>query len=332
MVICIGQSWKRRGSWETSFSPWPGVQRTRGSSWRLTTRSGPPCSISESCFLLERTGSKASRSTQQHGAYAFRYGNHDPGACCRGFAARTLWLLGYPDQAIKMSQEALTLARQLSHPYTLVLAHYVAARLHHLRGELHPAEEQVEAALTLSTEHGFPVLIAQATVVQGRLLADRGHVNEGIAQLRRGLAAHRATGTVLRRRQYLALLAEAHVKGGQAEEGLSVVSEALATAEMTGEHSYEAELYRLKGELLLRQPAAPEKEAEGCFQQAIAVARRQEARSWELRAVMSLGRFRQRQGKKDDARRMLAEIYGWFTEGFDTRDLREAKALLEELA
>ncbi len=140
---------------------------------------------------------------------------------------------------------------------------------------------------------------------------------------------------------YLALLAEAYGKGGQAEEGLSALSEALAVVDKTGERYYEAELYRLKGELTLKSEvktsqnksqASLESEAEECFLKAIEIARRQQAKSWELRAVISLARLWQQQGKKAEARQMLAEIYGWFTEGFDTADLQEAKALLDELA
>jgi predicted ATPase len=156
-----------------------------------------------------------------------------------------------------------------------------------------------------------------------------------MAQMRQGLAAWRATGAEVFRPHYLALLAEAYGKAGQAEQGLTVLAEALAIVERTGEHWWEAESYRLKGELLLAQageerPAV--KAAEDCFQQALAMARRQQAKSLELRAAMSLARLWQHQEKRAEARQLLAEIYGWFTEGFDTADLQEAKALLEELA
>jgi len=153
-----------------------------------------------------------------------------------------------------------------------------------------------------------------------------------MAQMRQGIAAWRATGAELQRPYYLALLAEAFGKAGQADEGLSVLTEALAAVHKTEERLYEAELYRLKGELLLSLSAENQAEAEACFHKAIDIAQRQSAKSLELRAVMSLSRLLEMQGKTAEARQMLTEIYGWFTEGFDTADLQEAKALLEELS
>ena len=170
---------------------------------------------------------------------------------------------------------------------------------------------------------------------RGWALAQQGQEEEGIAQIRQGLAASRATGARVGWSYWLALLAEVYGKAGQVEEGLPLLAEALPVVDKTGERFYEAELYRLKGELTLQSSAqSPEskvKAAEGCFQKAIEVARQQQAKSLELRAVMSLSRLWQRQGKKDEAHRVLAEIYGWFTEGFDTKDLQEAKMLLQEL-
>ena len=180
--------------------------------------------------------------------------------------------------------------------------------------------------MTLSTEQGFPFFLAVGTQVRGWALAEQGQVQKGIAQMRQGQLPF-----------ILAMLAEAHGKMEQTEEGLAVLAEALATADKTGERYDEAELYRLKGELTLKQSGVrgPEsevqKEAEACSRRAIEVARRQSAKSLELRAVMSLSRLWQSQGKKEEARHLLAEIYNWFTEGFDTKDLQEAKALLESL-
>src|SRR5206468_12247834 len=167
----------------------------------------------------------------------------------------------------------------------------------------------------------------------------QGQVEEGIAQIHQGLAAWRATGTVTALTLYIPLLAEAYGKAGQAAEGLSVLAEALTLVDKTGERVYESELYRLKGELTLQKfqvagskVLTSEPQAESCFRKAVEIARHQQAKSLELRAVMSLAKLWQRQGKKDEARQLLAEIYGWFTEGFDTKDLQEAKALLDELA
>jgi predicted ATPase len=175
-------------------------------------------------------------------------------------------------------------------------------------------------------------MVAGGTILRGWALAEQGQGAEGLLQMRQGLAAWRATGAGLFRPYYLAVLAEAHRKAGLANEGLSVLAEALDAGHQTGERAREAELYRLKGELLLRQADPDAPQAEACFQQALAVARRQLAKSWELRAALSLSRLWQNQGKKEEARSILAEIYGWFTEGFDTRDLKEAKALLDELS
>jgi predicted ATPase len=147
-----------------------------------------------------------------------------------------------------------------------------------------------------------------------------------------GLAAEQAMGSRIARSDFLALLGEAHGQSGQAETGLRLLAEALAHVDHTGERNCEAEVYRIKGEILLQQAVPDAPQAEECFQQALAVARRQQARSWELRAAMSLSRLWQQQGKRTEARELLAPIYAWFTEGFDTLDLQEARALLDELA
>jgi predicted ATPase len=273
---------------------------------------------------------------QQHRSHAFLYGQ-DPGVACRSHAARVLWHLGYPDQALKRSHEALSLAQELSHPFSLAYALSFAAWSHQSRREGQAAQERAEAAITLSTEQGFPSWLAMGTISWGWALAEQGQGEEGIAQMRQGMAAWRATGAELARPYYLALLAEAYGRMGQLEEGLSVLAEALSAVHQAGDREYEAELYRLKGELTLAQSSVQglassvQKEAEESFLKAIEIARRQSAKSSELRAAMSLSRLWQSQGKKDEARQMLAEIYGWFTEGFDTADLQEAKALLEGL-
>jgi class 3 adenylate cyclase/predicted ATPase len=242
--------------------------------------------------------------------------------------AQTLWYLGYPDQALQRSQEALTLARERAQPARLANALIYAAHLHGCRREGHIAYEQAEAALVLSREQGLAFRLAEATVLRGWALVEQGQGEAGIAQIRQGIAAEWATGS--RIAPHLALLAKVCWNLGQSEEGLRVVAEALASGNSNGEGRWTAELYRLQGELLT---LASEyyAEAETCFQQALEVARRQQAKSWELRAAMSLARLWQRQGKRAAARELLAPVYGWFTEGFDTADLQEAKALLEAL-
>ncbi len=251
---------------------------------------------------------------------------------CLSWAAWTLWLLGYPDQALKRSHEALTLVQTLSHPPSLAYALGCAAVVHQLCGEGQVAQERAQAVIALSREQGFAFWVAMGTVLGGWALAEQEQREEGIAQMRQGLTAWRDTGAEMSRPYFRALLAAAYGKAGQALEGLSVLTEALAGVHKNMERFCEAELHRLKGELqsAIRNPHL-EAEAEACFVKAIDMARCQSAKSWELRAVMSLSRLWQRQGKKKKARKLLAEIYGWFTEGFATADLQEAKALLEEL-
>jgi adenylate cyclase len=265
---------------------------------------------------------------QQHHALAFRYGI-DPGVFFLCAAARPLWLLGFPEQARTSIREALTLAHTLAHPFSLAFTLHWAATTHQLRREAPAAQDQAEVSMMFSREQGFALWVPGGTVLRGWALTEQGQMEEGIAQMRQGMTAWQATGAEVDRPYYLALLAEGYGKAGQAEAGLPVLAEALAVVDAIEERYYEAELYRLKGELLLARSAEQHTEAETCFRQALDIARRQQAQSLELRAAMSLSRLRQQQGKRCA---LLAPIYGWFTEGFDTADLQEAKALLEALA
>ena len=275
---------------------------------------------------------------QQHHALAFRYLSLDLGVHCLNYTAEALWLLGYPEQALQRSREALSLAQALSHPFSLAMVLSWAARLHQYRREGQAVQDRTEAALALSTEQGFPFWLAWGTMLRGWTLADQGQGEAGVSQIREGLAAWQTTGTEIYRPYFLALLAEVQGKAGQTEEGLRVVNEALAIVERTEERFYEAELYRLKGELLLHDERRMQnderqtQEAETCFQQALAVARQQQAKSWELRAATSLARLWQSRGKTTEAHDLLTPVYEWFTEGFDTADLKDAKALLDGLS
>jgi len=269
---------------------------------------------------------------QRHRAHAALYSGHDPGACCRYLGALPLWLLGYPDQAVVSIQAALTLAQQLAHPLSLTFAMYRAAMLHHLRREAPLTQAHAEAAMSIATSQELPLQLAQATPLRGWALAESGHGAEGIVQIQQGRAAYQGTGAASDQPYYLALLAEASAQVGQTTEGLEALAEALATLPKSGVRWWEAELHRLRGELLLQHAGAQPGEAEACFQEALTVARRQQAKSLELRAAMSLARLWQRQGRRAEARELLAEVYGWFTEGFDTTDLQEARALLEALS
>ena len=268
---------------------------------------------------------------QQHRSHAFRYG-YDTRVGSLIYLACARWLLGYADQALESVHDALTQTQELAHPFSLAYALHFAAMVHELRGEARAARERAEAALRLSTEQGFPLWVAGGTILRGWALAEQGQGAEGLLQMRQGVAAWRATGARVLQPYYLAVLAEAHRKAGLANEGLSVLAEALDAGHRTGERAREAELYRLKGELLLALSTENHGEAEAHFRQALEVAHRQSAKALELRAAMSVSRLWQHQGKRNDARQLLAEIYDWFTEGFDTADLKDAKALLEELS
>ena len=343
----------------------------------LAQRQGDPVFLFRSHHLLGATlcilGELASaRSHLEQGFALYDPRQHrslasgtglDPWVHSRNFFARVLWLLGYPDKALEMSREALTLARERAHPYSLTFTLGFAARFHQLRGEGTLVQERAEAVIALSTEHGFLQVLAGGTILRGCALAGQGQVEEGIAQMRQGLDAYRSTGAEMERPHYLALLGEACGKAGQVAEGLAAIEEALALTQESGARWYEAEVYRVKGELVLKavpryapagllgtnglstvapsseqgeriegQETEIEAEAEACFHKAIEVARGQSAKSWELRATVSLCRLWEGQGKREEARQMLTEVYGWFTEGFDTADLKEAKALLEMLS
>jgi tetratricopeptide (TPR) repeat protein len=234
------------------------------------------------------------------------------GVMYRTFTAVNLWYLGYPDQALRRSHEARTLA-QSSDPFTLYWALAKAGELHQLRREVHAAHERFEAALALASEQGLAQWLPISMHEWGWALAVQ------------------ATGVKMALPRLLTKLAEAYGNSGQAEEGLRRLAEALAVMDDTGGRRYEAELYRIEGELLLQQAVPDEFQAEACFQHALAVARRQQAKAWELRAAMSLAHLWQYQGKRAEAHELLAPVYGWFTEGFDTADLQDAKVLLEEL-
>ncbi|OGO40245.1 MAG: hypothetical protein A2Z04_09855 [Chloroflexi bacterium RBG_16_57_9] len=268
---------------------------------------------------------------EQYPNLAFVY-EQDPGVSILVWKASNLWCLGYPDQSLHWSQEALALARKLRHPFTTAFALTQLGRLHVFRRESQSSRELFEALMRLADEEELGWHTAALSLVKGFWMVDAGQVEEGFALASQGRANMASRGFELLRPYHLARTAERHGNVGQAEQGLKLLDEALACLERTGERSYEAEIYWLKGELLQKAEGGRQQaEAEACFRRAIGVARRQQAKSWELRVVVSLSRLWQRQGKREEARKILADIYGWFTEGFDTPDLREGRALLEEL-
>jgi predicted ATPase len=257
----------------------------------------------------------------------------EPGVICLCFLAATLWQLGYPEQALTRSHEALTQAQESSHAFSLGFALNYASLLHVWRREVQCAKERADAVITLANEHEFIQPLSVGMIRRGWALAQQGAVAEGIRQLQQGLATLRNVGQELPLSHHLALLAEAYRQGGQVEAGLQALAEAFAHLDNTGERYYEAELHRLKGEFLLAQPdkRCQEREAEECFHQALAIARRQLAKALELRTALSLSHLWQQQGQRQEAYDLLAPVYGWFTEGLDTADLQEAKALLAAL-
>jgi tetratricopeptide (TPR) repeat protein len=258
------------------------------------------------------------------------YTGHNAGVTHRCYLALALWHLGYPDQALRVDREARELARTIGHAYSLGHAVDFTAYLCHycrLGAEVQAAAEQ---EMALATEQGFQLWQALGTLHKGAGLLLQGRKEEALPVLLKGYGAFRATGAELRVPTYLGMLGEAYTRCGRFEEAHKGLNEGLAVAERNDDRCHEAELYRLKGELLLAE-SSNEAAAEDCFGQAIALARRQESKAWQLRATTSLARLWQRQGRRDEARAALAAVYGTYTEGFTTPDLVDAAALLQSL-
>ena len=274
---------------------------------------------------------RARYTPDQRSTPAFRMGV-DPGVACRMFAAIALWVLGFPAQALSRVHEALALAHRLAHPYSLAWARCWAAIVAQLRRDIPAAHEHAEVAVALTTEQGFPFYVALGTIVRGWALALQDQGEAGLAPVHHGIAAWRETGAAWFVPYFCTLLAEVADHLGHTEDSLQALAEAHTLVEQHEERWWEAEVHRLRGVLLLQQPGTSPVEAEAWLQRALDVARSQEAKSLELRAAMSLARLWQQQGRCAEARDLLAPLYGWFTEGFDTADLQEAKVLLEELA
>jgi predicted ATPase/DNA-binding winged helix-turn-helix (wHTH) protein len=276
---------------------------------------------------------------------AHKHTHFDPGVICASQAALTLWYLGFPDQAQQRIHEALALAHTLSDPHSLAIGLWHATTLQLLCRDVPATQAGAAATIALAAEHGFLFWHRDGKIWQSWALAMQGHSTEGIAQMQQELAARRGAGIRVWVPMCLGLLAAAYGGVGQAAKGLSLLAEAHREVAETQERFYEAELYRLKGELLLhaecgRSQSLPPTQsrrvrnaelAEECFQHALAVARRQQAKSLELRAAMSLARLWRCQGEGVAARQVLAPVYSWFTEGVDTADLQETRALLQEL-
>jgi tetratricopeptide (TPR) repeat protein len=263
---------------------------------------------------------------------AHEHAGYDPGVACRGFSAYALWYLGYPDRAVGRIEEAIALARELSQPFSMILAVWFGTLVRHLRREGALARPLAETEIALSTEQANVYLLGSGLVEHGWAVAHEGQTDEGAALIIRGMDVCRDSGGVLELPHSWASLADTYRGVGRIDEALHAVAEGLTQAHATSARFNEAELYRLKGELLLARDGPDTDDAERCFREAIDIARRQRAKSLELRAATSLSRLLRRQGNREDARRLLADVYGWFTEGFDTADLKDARALLDALA
>ena len=284
---------------------------------------------------------------EQHRSLAQLYGQ-EPGTVCLSRMASALWYLGFPDQARQRRRDALRLAQESDHAFSQVIGWCSAAELGIVCHEWEEVRKWTQSAIALCIEQELPFFVPWGKVHCGRAVAELGHPQEGIAQIREGIEIYHAVGARGVDTSFLTHLATIYGKIGQPREGLAQLAQALDTTAQIGERWWETETYRLKGELILSNDErgmmndewgtgearglSQAAEAEACFHTALDVARRQEAKSWELRAAMSLARLWQQQDKKQEARDLLASVYDWFTEGFDTPDLIDAKALIDELS
>jgi predicted ATPase len=264
-----------------------------------------------------------------HGSLVHQLGIY-PHVVSQAYLGTVVFCLGFPDQALAHSNAAIVEARRLAHPPSLAVSLSLGSRSLSFGGENVALDERVDQLIAVTTEQGLPVWRAEGTIYRGWVKVKNGDVTEGISLLRSGSIAYRATGAEQWMPHYAALLASAYQIAGKIEEGLILLDDALRIVERTGQRWFAAELNRHKGQLLLRQ-GHPEA-AEELYRKALNIAEEQGAKLWELRGAVSFAQLRRDQGRCAEARDLLAPVYGWFTEGFDTPDLKEAKALLDELA
>jgi tetratricopeptide (TPR) repeat protein len=291
------------------------------SAWTTYLFSGGPAVAHEHCEAGRRL-----YDPERHRVHRHLYGGHDSGVCARYMGAQALWLLGHPDTGLAVGSEALALAERIAHPFTLGAALVMSAMLHLDRDEPDLALRRIEAAESLAAEQRIG-LVLEPQILRGVVMTAQGAFKEAVARLRDGFTRPRA----LRLREYgSARLAEAFSRQGEHEKALAAIREGLEHQERTGQRRWEPELHRFKGMALLGLNRL--EEAQRAFEDALHIAQRQQAKAYELRAAMSLARLWGEQGRRAEARELLAPIYGWFTEGFDTADLKDAAALLTELA
>ncbi|MBD0372027.1 MAG: protein kinase [Pyrinomonadaceae bacterium] len=287
---------------------------------------------------------------EEKGQSRLAFTGHDPAVTCQSFAGWVLWSLGYPDRALRKAEDSLALARRLNHPQTLALALFMSSFVHYMRREFEESRKQSEASIAVSLEHDLPQTLAWSSAHHGLSLAYLNQGEKGIPQARESIDRQRAMGAELARPNFLSMLSEVLGLYGRVDEGLATIKEALEVVERSDERAKESMIHLVKGQLLLKKAGVFDesvqikvtadtgnrerliKEAEESFLKGIRVAQAQKAKSWELRVTTQLCRLWQHTGKRDEAREMLSQIYNWFTEGFDTTDLKEAHALLEELS
>jgi len=268
----------------------------------------------------------------KHRSHAFVYGGHDPGMCALKCASWAFWLLGYPERGLAYSAESLSLAADLAHPPSLVVALVWACIFRDVRREAGPMHEHARALMQVARDQGAQQWLAAGTIFDASVRAELGEGEGAIADIERGIDVYRSTGAALFMPYFLSLHTRTARSIGRYDVALETIGEALRTARATGELVWEPELLRLEGEVVLADGARDVGRALGCFDRAIDIARRERARSLELRVALSLARVLAANGERDRARRTLADVYGGFTEGFDTADLRDAQSLLKNLA
>jgi predicted ATPase len=271
----------------------------------------------------------ATYDPDQHHSLTYIYTGHDPGVCCRTYSAEMLWLRGYTDQALDRGREAMALAERVAHPLTRVLALATCSYVHLLRREAKEGRRLLDRLIPLATEFGFPLSISMGKFQLGWALAEEGYAAEGVKEMREGIAAITATGAAMGMPFLLCILARACGETGETSEGLDLLEGAIAIAQ-SGAKCKLAELLRTKGDLLLRLNPS-DGAAESWLRQAVTMAHEEDTKSLELRATLSLSRLYHGEGRNREARELLTPVYAWFTEGLNTRDLLDAKELLDQL-
>jgi predicted ATPase len=266
-----------------------------------------------------------------HRTLATRFGQ-DVGVSTLVYRSLAGWMLGYPEAALSDVDHALEDARQDGHAGTLMYAQFHTSLTNVLCAKYAAANALSSEVVRLADEKGAALWKALGTMQKGCVLAQSGKASEAIQMITSGITLYRSTGSRLYLPIFLSHLSRAYAELGQFDQAWRCIGEAMAAVETTGERWYEAEIHRVTGEIALKLPQLGSSQAGAYFERALAVARQQQAKSWELRAATSLARLWRGQGKVQQARELLAPAYGWFTEGFDTRDLKEAKALLDEVA